>query len=84
MPERDTASLPGRPEQAKAWELRGAWAQSKRVVVTLTDRCMIDRLEGPVSYVSVTGAFAVIDGWHIPCEEILAVHKPHHSQRKAA
>lgn len=73
-----------RPEQAKAWELRGAWAQHKPVVVSLSDRCMIDRVEGVVSYVSVTGAFAVIDGWHIPCEEVLAVHKPRHSQRKAA
>lgn len=73
-----------RPEQRIAWELRGLWAQRKPAVVSLSDRCMVRRVEGVVSYVSVTGAFAVIDGRHIPCEEVLAVHKPHHSQKVAA
>jgi hypothetical protein len=70
-----------RPETAKAWELRGAWASQRRVVVMLTPRCVIDRVEGLVERVAVTGAFVVIDGWHIPTEDILTVLKPHHSQR---
>lgn len=73
-----------RPEQSIAWELRGAWAAHKPVVVTLSPRCLIDRVEGLIEHVAVTGAFAVIDGWHIPCVDVLAVHKPHYSQREAA
>lgn len=73
-----------RSEQAMAWELRGLWAQHKPAVVSLSKRCMVQRVEGLVEYVAVTGAYAVIDGWHIPCADVLAVHRPHHTQRKAA
>jgi hypothetical protein len=65
-----------RPGAAKAWELRGAWANRKRVALSLSERCVISRLEGLVDRVAVTGAFVVIDGWHVPTEEILAIHKP--------
>ena len=73
-----------RSEQQIAWELRGHWVTGKPVVVTLTERCIVRRIEGQVSYVSVTGAFAVIDGWHCPCVEVLGVARPHFSQKAAA
>jgi hypothetical protein len=73
-----------RNEQTIAWELRGHWISRRPVVLTLTKRCMIQRLEGNVSYVSVTGAFAVIDGWHVPTIEILGIVRPHHTQKQAA
>lgn len=31
---------------------------------------------GIVSRVSVTGAFAIVDGWHVPTVEIRGVGKP--------
>jgi hypothetical protein len=64
-----------RQEQTVAWELRGAWISRKPVILTLTERCMIRRLEGRVEYVAVTGAFVLIDGWHIPTVDILRVAK---------
>jgi hypothetical protein len=73
-----------RPEQATVWELRTAWAKGRRVVLTLSDRCMIQRIEGTVERVAVTGAFVLIEGWHVPVAEILGVASPHHSQRSAA
>jgi hypothetical protein len=76
----DTARTVERPEQAVAWQLCGHWITGKRVVLTLTERCMVRRLEGKVSYVAVTGAFAVIDGWHVPTQDVLGVATPHFSQ----
>jgi hypothetical protein len=76
-----------RPEVAIAWELRGAWATSRVVVVTLeVPPCAIGRLAGKVKRVAVTGAFAVIDDaesgeWHVPCERILRVAAPHFADR---
>jgi hypothetical protein len=75
---------PERSEQQVAWELRGHWISQRRIVLTLTERCMVRRVEGRVSYVSVTGAFAVIDGWHVPCAEILGVARPHFTQEAVA
>lgn len=69
-----------RAEQAIAWELRGYWMARRSVACRLSDRCLTDRVSGRVSYVSVTGAFAVIDGWHIPCADILSVHRPHYAE----
>lgn len=37
---------------------------------------MLPTIVGQVDYVSVTGAFAVIDGWHIPCAEICGIGRP--------
>lgn len=73
-----------REESAIAWELRSAWAVHRRVVLTLSPRCVIDRVEGLVEQVAVTGAFVVLDGWHIPTIDVLAVHRPHHTMREAA
>lgn len=63
-------------EQGTAWDLRSAWAERRRVRLTLTERSMIRTVVGRVAFVSVTGAFAVIDGWHVPCADVLAVGKP--------
>lgn len=41
---------------------------------------MIRRVEGLIERVAVTGAFVVIEGWHIPTVEILGILKPHFSQ----
>jgi hypothetical protein len=76
--------LPERPEQATAWELRGAWAAHRRVVVTLSDRCVVQRVEGLIEAVAVTGAFVVIDGWHIPTADVTGVHRPHYTQEAVA
>lgn len=37
---------------------------------------MIRSIVGKVSAVSVTGAFATIDGWHIPLDEVLGIGRP--------
>lgn len=72
-----------RSERATAWELRTAWASGRRVVLTLSERCIVRRVEGRVERVAVTGAFVLINGWHVPTVEILGVAQPHHSQRAA-
>lgn len=69
-----------RSEQDLAWELRRAWAKWEPVVLTLSERCMVQRVEGRIKKVAVTGAFVVCDGWHIPTVEILGIAKPHFSQ----
>jgi hypothetical protein len=63
-------------EQSTAWELRKAWTSRQDVRLTLSPRCMLRTIVGRVSYVSVTGAFVVVDGWHIPCIDIDATGKP--------
>jgi hypothetical protein len=55
----------GLHEQNTAWDLRAAWANNTRVRVTLGEACMLKTIVGKVSRVAVTGAFVVIDGWHI-------------------
>ena len=32
---------------------------------------------------AASGAFAIVDGWHVPMGDVLAVHAPHHHQRAA-
>jgi hypothetical protein len=73
-----------RREQAIAWELRGAWISRRRVVVTLSDRCTVRRLEGRVTYVAVSGAYVKIAGWHVPTVDVLGVVSPHFAQRRGA
>lgn len=73
-----------RPQYALAFELRARWADRRPVVLTLTERCVVRRVEGLVERVAVTGAFVICDSWHIPLGEILAIHSPHHSQKEAA
>lgn len=67
---------PAKREQSTAWELRTAWAGRREVRLTLSDRCMIRTVVGQVRRVAVTGAFAEIDGWHIPLDEVLGTGKP--------
>lgn len=57
-------------------DLRDAWLGRRQVRVTLTERCVIRTIVGRVSSVAVTGAFALIDGWHVPVEEVMGVGKP--------
>lgn len=71
------------PEQTFAWELRGHWAKRRRVILIMSDRCMVDRIEGTVTQVAVTGAFAIVDDWHVPLAEVVAIHRPHFHQRDA-
>jgi hypothetical protein len=72
-----------RTEQATAWELRAAWGTSQAVRLTLTERALIRTIVGQVSRVSVTGTFAVVDGWHVPIVDVLAVGKPTVADREA-
>jgi hypothetical protein len=72
-----------RTEQATAWELRAAWGTSQAVRLTLTERAVIRTIVGLVSRVSVTGTFAVVDGWHVPIVDVLAVGKPTVADREA-
>lgn len=67
---------PAKREQSTAWDLRTAWGGRRDVRLTLSERCMIRTIVGKVSAVSVTGAFATIDGWHIPLVEVLGVGRP--------
>ena len=54
-------------EQTLAWEIRRRWAAHKPVVLTLSERCMVHRVEGLIEYVAVTGAYVIVDGWHGDC-----------------
>lgn len=65
-----------RPTSEIGWELRGSWAAGKRVAVSLDERCRPRRLEGKIQRVAPSGAFAVIEGFHVPMDAILAVHNP--------
>jgi hypothetical protein len=66
----------GLHEQNTAWDLRAAWANNTRVRVTLSEACMLKTIVGKVSRVAVTGAFVVIDGWHIPTDQVRGIGKP--------
>jgi hypothetical protein len=63
------------PTTAKAWDLRAAWAAGWRVSVTL-ERGEFQRVEGIVTRVAATDAFARIGGRLVPLDHVLAVHKP--------
>lgn len=65
-----------RPTSAITWDLRGAWAKRKRVALSLDERCTPRRLEGTIQRIATTGAFVVIEGFHVPTDAILAVHNP--------
>jgi hypothetical protein len=71
-----TLMKPALSEQNTAWDLRSAWGTRRSVRLTMTERCMVRTIVGRVTRVSVTGAFAVIDGWHVPCDEVLGIGKP--------
>lgn len=57
------------------WELRAAWANGRRVALTL-EHCDVDRVEGVVTRVSATGATAVVGGTLVPLDRALAIHWP--------
>jgi hypothetical protein len=65
-----------RPASSLLWELRAAWATGRRVSLSLDERCIVHRVEGWVEQVAATGAFVVVNGWHVPTDAILAVHNP--------
>ena len=65
-----------RPEAMLAWELRGVWAKAGEVRLTLAPGCHLPTIVGRVQQVAVTGAFVVVDGWHMPMDRVLAIGKP--------
>lgn len=69
-------NLPSQDEQAVAWTLRKNWATGEDVRLTLGAHCILQTIVGKVSRVSASGAFAVVDGWHVPCDEVLGLGKP--------
>lgn len=72
-----------RRESETAAELRDAWVRRRPVVLSLSERCIVQRLEDRVRFVAVTGAFAVMDHdgpLHVPMVDILNVRSPHFSQ----
>jgi hypothetical protein len=83
-----------RRESEMARELREEfWAgwrsgPQRDVVLTLSERCEMRRLQGRVKRVAVTGAFVIVtakDGdWHVPIDDVLAIHRPHFEQERAA
>jgi hypothetical protein len=84
--------LPERPVSALAWELRGHLAAYREIRVTLTDRCDGVRttddgariLQGRVSKVSPTDAYAIVCGVLCPLAEITSVKRPHSSDGPAS
>lgn len=70
-----------RDEQAIIFELRTVWAKQLPVVLILTKRCQIRRIEGKVERVAATGAYVIVAGWHVPREDILNVLRPHYTQK---
>ncbi len=69
-----TSTALTRPVGSVAWELRGAWASGRRVSLTIDGD--VERVEGHVQTVAATDAFARVNGWHVPLERVLAVHRP--------
>lgn len=73
-------------ESAAAWELRGAWAAQREVVVALDpDLAALPRVQGYVESVSATGAYAVIrdaaGACHVPLTIVLSIREPHFTER---
>lgn len=73
-----------RPAGSISWELRAKWATRAEVVLSLSERCDPRRLEGRVDRVAPSGAFVIVGGWHVPIEDVLAVHLPHYTQEREA
>lgn len=60
-----------------ATSLRDAWLARRPVRVDLyPDRCLVAFIVGRVSCVAVTGAWATVDGWHVPLEFVREVRSP--------
>jgi hypothetical protein len=73
-----------RPTDSISWELRARWAKREEVALSLSERCDPQRLEGTVDRVAPSGAFVIVAGWHVPMEDVLAVHRPHFTQHETA
>lgn len=75
-----TGRSPAAREAAAAWELRGAWAAQREVVVTAGRW----RVRGFVAHVAPTGAFAMVwdgrDEVHVPLAQVGAVRRPHFTE----
>lgn len=73
MKQEPMLQVDGHQAPGHAKELREAWLSRQRVLVTLTERCVVPMVVGRVGCVSVTGATAVIDGWTIPVDEVESI-----------
>lgn len=65
-----------RGELRLVWEARKLWAQRRKVRVTMDGRAVVTPIVGLIERVSVTGAFIVVDGWHVPMYAVKAFGKP--------
>lgn len=65
-----------RPTSRVVWELRARWADRRTVRLSLSERSVVSCVIGRVQRVATTGAFVVVDGWHVPVDDILAVGDP--------
>ena len=63
-----------RPVRSIAWDLRASWASGRRV--SLTIEADERRVEGFVTQVAATAAYARVAGLHVPLDRVLAVHYP--------
>jgi hypothetical protein len=57
------------------FELRSAWASGRRVALSL-ERCDYPRMEGIVTRVAPSGAYARVRGRLVPLDRVLALHWP--------
>jgi hypothetical protein len=57
------------------WQLRSAWATGRRVALSL-ERADFERMEGIVTRVAASGAFARVRGRLVPLDRVLALHYP--------
>lgn len=57
------------------WDLRTAMALQRPITLTLSERAVRRRVRGLVTSVAATDAFAVVDGWHVPLEDVWGVHR---------
>jgi hypothetical protein len=76
-----TGSTVAPDERALAWDLRGAWAARREVVIVLLDATQV---RGYVEHVAPAGGFALV--WdragilHVPISRVLSVRSTHFHQ----
>lgn len=58
------------------------WQTGTPVKVFLTDRCTMEFVVGKVTHVATSGAFAVVDGWELPLDDVLAVNEASSSDER--
>lgn len=69
-------------EQRLVWEARKLWAKRGDVRVTIDRTAIVSPIVGTIERVSVTGAFIVVDGWHVPMYAVKAFGKPTYGDRE--